>query len=336
MYRGFALYRKTKKEQTSKVKGYFTVLKDLNYLSSKFKCFPDTYFRFGMFMKDYTDRGKMSSFIPQIAYSRKVSGNNRYSILIDDKIIFHDLMSYYGLPVPERYFVYRDGEFRKGDEILSDEETDAILRSVTDNRIFVKRFTGGAASGISILTKDESGTLRNTEGEVVSASLLRKSFGKEGYILEKQLIQEQDLSKFNPDTVNTIRVTTFNNAIVGAAIRFGAKGAFVDNTAKGGVAVTLDIENGQIGDYGLREYDLTHYLVHPDSLIAFKGEKCTQWPQVKSLVEKCMRYFPYYKSVGYDVATTPDGPVIIEINTGAGIYLAQMGKDTGLADKFMG
>ena len=43
---------------------------------------------------------------------------------------------------------------------------------------------------------------------------------------------------------------------------------------------------------------------------------------------------PYYKSVGFDIATTNNGPVIVEINTGAGIGLSQMGKKRGLADKF--
>ena len=59
-----------------------------------------------------------------------------------------------------------------------------------------------------------------------------------------------------------------------------------------------------------------------------------QWPEVKSLVEKTLKFLPYYKSVGFDVATTNNGPVIIEINTGAGIYLSQMGKDIGLKDSF--
>ena len=54
----------------------------------------------------------------------------------------------------------------------------------------------------------------------------------------------------------------------------------------------------------------------------------------KVLVGKVLNYLPYYNSVGFDVATTNDGPVIIEINTGAGVYLSQMGKDYGLESLF--
>lgn len=44
---------------------------------------------------------------------------------------------------------------------------------------------------------------------------------------------------------------------------------------------------------------------------------------------------PYFKSVGFDIAITTEGPIIVEINTGAGIYLSQMGKEYGLADVFL-
>ncbi len=84
----------------------------------------------------------------------------------------------------------------------------------------------------------------------------------------------------------------------------------------------------------MREYDLTRYTEHPDSHLKFENVLVTQWFDVKNLVEKTLKYLPYYNSVGFDVATTINGPVIIEINTGAGIYLSQMGKDRGLKDSF--
>lgn len=37
---------------------------------------------------------------------------------------------------------------------------------------------------------------------------------------------------------------------------------------------------------------------------------------------------------GFDVATTVDGSVIIEINSGTGVYASQMGMEHGIADKF--
>lgn len=334
VYRGFSMYFSLPKEINGERKGLFHVLSDLNKLSRYYKCFPDTYFRFGMFMKTCNDFKIMKSFIPQYAYAKITASSNRHNILIDDKIIFHDLMTFYNLPVPNRFFIYRDFEFRQGSKTLSDVEVDNILSSVEEKRIYVKRYTGGAASGISILTKNYQGKWVNGDGFLINAKSIRELYNKDGYIFEQQVIQENDLAKYNPDTVNTIRVLTYNNKIISATVRFGGKGAFVDNTAKGGVAVSLDIVTGNLGEYGMREYDLNRYQEHPGTGIPFKNSHCSQWPKVIELVNKTLTYLPYYKSVGFDIATTNNGPIIIEINTGAGIYLSQMGKTIGIASSF--
>ena len=316
-------------------KNIFRVLLELNKLSIHWHAFPDTYFRFGMFLKDYTDSKKMRSFVPQGAYNKlNRGGDHRYNVLIDDKIIFHDLLSYYHIAVPYRFFTFRNDEFRNGHRLLDDKEVDTIISGITDNRIFVKRFTGGAASGISIFTRTADGFYTDSMGDRVCAKMIRNKYSGEDFIFEKQLVQEPILSQFNPDTVNTIRVMTYKNKVISAAVRFGGKGSFVDNTAKGGVAVSLDINTGYLQSYGLREYDLTHYTEHPATHIKFENVKVDQWEAVRDIVEKTSRYLPYYNSVGFDVATTNDGPVIIEINTGAGIYLSQMGKEIGLEKYF--
>lgn len=336
VWKGFHLYFSV--AEKSDKKRLINVLLDLEFLSWHFRCFPDTYFRFGMFMKSFGSKKKMKSFLPQIAYAKNVligGGNSKYNLLIDDKIIFHDLMTYYGLPVPQRYFIYRNEEFRNGNILLNDNEVDKIINSIIDDRIFVKRFTGGAASGVTIFKRNLKGYFEDLSGQEVSAIWIRQNFGKESYIFEKQVKQEPELSSFNPDTVNTIRVLTFGKEVISATIRFGGKGSYVDNTAKGGVAVNLDVCTGKLGEFGLHEYDLTKLYSHPDSGIEFKNKVCHQWPEIKKLVERTLEFLPYYTSVGFDIATTEKGPLIIEINTGAGIYLSQMGKEIGLADKFL-
>ena len=330
--RGILLYRIT---PPNIKKSPFTCLKEIIMLFNYWDAFPDSYFRFGMFLKEYKDKDKMKSFVPQDAYYRYSTDQDvRYHILIDDKIIFHDLMSQYGLPVPKRYFTFREGVFRKGADLITDMEVDTILKGISDERIFVKRFTGGAASGVSIFTKKENGIYVDKDGDIVNAAMIRQKYTNQDFFFEKQIIQESVLSQFNPDTVNTIRVLTWRDKVISAAVRFGGKGSFVDNTAKGGVAVSLDIVTGKLQSYGMREYDLTRYTEHPDSHLKFENVFVTQWFDVKNLVEKTLKYLPYYNSVGFDVATTINGPVIIEINTGAGIYLSQMGKDRGLKDSF--
>ena len=332
-YRGFHFYNSIKDTQK---KPYLTVMKEVRSLYKYWGgVFPDSYFRFGMFLMNYTDRGRIYSFVPQDAYSKYAMDNDlRYHVLIDDKILFHDMMTHYGFPVPQRFFIFRNNEFRSGNQLLTDEQVDNILSSVNDERIFVKRFTGGAASGISIFKRREDGKYYSDEGAIVSSSLIRAKYKDQDYIFEKQLQQDEVLKQFNPDTVNTIRVLTYKNKVISAAVRFGGKGDYVDNISKGGVAVSIDTVSGMLGDFGMRMYDITKYFCHPDTHLQFKGTEVTQWNEIKNLVEKVCQFLPFYNSVGFDIATTDNGPVIIEINSGAGIGLSQIGKEEGLAKYF--
>ena len=336
IYKGLNMYNRYKqsKSQMGKGKSLFAIYSELNKLIKYWRCFPDTYFRFGMFMKDFSDMELMKSFVPQGAYYRysadKYPG---YHILLDDKILFHDVMRMYGLPVPERYFVWQSGEFRRNGVIISDAEVDEIISHIDDERIFIKCFRGGAASGVSIAVRKEDG-LYTEDGMKVSSKMIREHYYSSNYIFEKQLRQDPVLAKLNPDTVNTCRVLTYKDRVVSCSIRIGRKGSFVDNAAKGGIVLSLDMDTGKIEEYGLREYDLTKYYEHPDTKVVFKDYEVPQWPAIKELVEKTVKVLPYYNSVGFDVATTVDGPVIIEINTGTGVYASQMGKKKGIADRF--
>ena len=185
--KGIKLYRESK---DLKRKSVFKVILELSKLSSYWKAFPDTYFRFGMFLKEYNDYERMKSFVPQGAYNRIASDKNpRYHLLLDDKILFHDIMTHYGLPVPHRYFSFRNGVFRDGNEILSDNDVDKTLSSITDERIFVKRFTGGAASGVSIFTKLRDGIYQDKDGFVVSAKMIREKYRGQDFFFEKHSFQ---------------------------------------------------------------------------------------------------------------------------------------------------
>ena len=90
---GKVMYRDYKGDDK---KGILQVLHELNILSRYWKCFPDSYFRFAMFKKEYDDMGLMKTYVPQGAYGRyRVNRNPRYQILIDDKILFHDIMTHH-------------------------------------------------------------------------------------------------------------------------------------------------------------------------------------------------------------------------------------------------
>ena len=182
-------------------KSLITMYLELDKLAKYWHCFPDTYFRFGMFLKDFGDIELMKTFIPQQAYARLADDKDyKYHILIDDKILFHDLMRMYGIPVPERFFVFQNQTFRKNSSVISDEEVNFIISNIRDERIFIKKYRGGAASGISIAVNKNDG-FYTEDGQKLSAAMIRNKYGDSNYIFEKQLVQDSVLSKLNTDTL---------------------------------------------------------------------------------------------------------------------------------------
>ena len=110
----------------------------------------------------------------------------------------------------------------------------------------------------------------------------------------------------------------------------------MDNVSVNGVAISLDIETGKLGEYEMKmDSTVEHFFGHQDSHLRFKDTRVTQWTEVRGVVNKTLKYLLCFNSVGFDIATTSCGPVILEINIGAGVNLSQMGGDYGIAKFFI-
>ena len=72
---------------------------------------------------------------------------------------------------------------------------------------------------------------------------------------------------------------------------------------------------GILSDYGYSylQYGGDRLFKHPNTNILFKGYKVPYFNECKKMVKEATKYIPY-KLVGWDVAITPDGPLIIEGN----------------------
>jgi hypothetical protein len=63
---------------------------------------------------------------------------------------------------------------------------------------------------------------------------------------------------------------------------------------------------------------------HPDTGRRVAGEMLPSWPEARDLALEAHRRFPTLGSVGWDVALTPDGPVLVEGNPVWCVTLVQM------------
>lgn len=153
--------------------------------------------------------------------------------------------------------------------------------------------------------------------------------------LEDLVIQHEDLNKLCATSVNTIRIMTFNDhgkpRILWAGLRIGNGVNSVDNFHAGGMASPIDLEKGTLINKAV-DKDLNEYEYHPKTNTKIVGFKVPYFKEVKELVLKASLESDKILVVGWDVAVTPTGPVIIEGNRRPGFDVVQVADRRGRMD----
>ena len=116
-----------------------------------------------------------------------------------------------------------------------------------------------------------------------------------------------------------LRIVTFNIAsdikVFSAVLRAGTGRRFTDNWNTGGIIVRVDLETGRLAGKGL--FKPTFGLstaVHPDTGVPLDGFEIPHLTRAVQLVRELHRFFYGLHSIGWDIAITEDGPIVIEGN----------------------
>ena len=206
-----------------------------------------------------------------------------------------------------------------GKEFIGEEEIIDNLKKLANlhNSIFIKPTDGQGGAGAIKINKGDRIT--------ISSFLDSKK-----YIVEKTLVQHEELNKINPNSINTLRVVTFRIddkiIIPNCIFRMGTGTSHVDNASSGGIFVSYDIINNKLGDtsYQFFRNGAKSYTKHPDSKFVFKDAQLPFNKEVKELVTNAAESFKEIASIGWDVGFTEDGPVIVEGNDKPHLVMMQI------------
>ena len=140
-------------------------------------------------------------------------------------------------------------------------------------------------------------------------------------LIEEVIVQHPDLAAVCPGTVNTTRITAFFDGerthILAMAQKFG-RGAVSDQMTFGGFYTMLD-DSGHAVGAGYDSHGHVHEK-HPDSGFVIGEFQLPMMDEVRAFIDRVARVVPQVQYVGWDVVVTPDGPVLVEGNWGAGVY----------------
>ncbi|KQC30861.1 hypothetical protein AAY42_13915 [Flagellimonas eckloniae] len=148
--------------------------------------------------------------------------------------------------------------------------------------------------------------------------LLRKNLT----LIEEVIEPHPVLKSIHPDSLNTLRIVTqvvnpYQVDVIAATMKAGINHSVVDNSGKGGVDCSIDINNGKlIGP--LSAFDPRKKISlgdnHPTTNMPIVGITIPHWKEAINTVKKAALVIPSVKSVGWDVAITKDGAFLLEGN----------------------
>ena len=146
-------------------------------------------------------------------------------------------------------------------------------------------------------------------------------------LAEDFIVQHSKVSAIYPDSVNTYRIVTvlYNGQanVVYAFIRIGNGGRFVDNINNGGMAAPVNVQTGVI-EYPAFDKDSVYYDVHPQTGCKIAGYQLPFWRESVDMCLKAAHVVPQLGYVGWDIAVTQDGPLLVEGNHFPGHDILQM------------
>ncbi|HEY0972449.1 MAG TPA: sugar-transfer associated ATP-grasp domain-containing protein [Gemmatimonadales bacterium] len=173
----------------------------------------------------------------------------------------------------------------------------------------------------------------------LSASLPEK-FGRlsRRMLLQPCLRNHADLLPLTPGALCTLRVVTVREpggraqAIL-AAYKMARAGAVGDNTDLGGISAPMDLTTGVLGPgVGPRGAVRVTYEHHPDTGAEIAGREVPFWREAVALAIRGLDASNRLPSLGWDIAITDEGPVLLEGNPASNPGIAQAPTGVPLSD----
>ncbi len=117
--------------------------------------------------------------------------------------------------------------------------------------------------------------------------------------------------------------------IIAAVFKIQPDPLGVDHVSRGAVASWVDLDSGVLGR-GRTHHDLADTCVIPGTNSSFVGFHLPYWAEVKDLALRAAAAFPWARAIGWDIAISEQGPVLIEGNERWSPWVSQMPAPQGL------
>ena len=196
-----------------------------------------------------------------------------------------------------------------------------------------KPVAGQSGKGVLVHSVSRRGAVE-VDGNVVTSRWLQ--FLGLPRVFEPKLENHSTLSDVYSGSLNTVRVLTFRSQsgatrVFATRVRFG-RGGHTDNLSAGGIAAAVDEDSGRVTTPAVssRLSGNERFEEHPETGSRIHGLQLPCWDRVLDLAQEAAAVLPQARSVGWDIALTPSGPLLLEGNHNWCKILWQLPIDQGL------
>jgi hypothetical protein len=306
-------------------KSVYTIITEILSLSSFRRGFPRYYFSRFLFkkgrlnIKDYSS----ASFLYKI---KPFFNEHDLREVLENKLYFDFFFRQFKISLPNiimynfrKMFVV--GNVRR--DINTPNEFKMLLAEIfrlnsSYNSIFIKKtYWSFGGDRVYKIFPDQ------INGDTEMINRLYFEVIESGFLFQETLIQHPDLNILNPSCINTLRLDTFIDRdghieIISGHMRMSISNLHVDNVGSGGCAVSIDLNKGKLRKEGYLPFKtcgVTILKAHPITNTIFEDFSIPFFTEAKELVIRAASFIPGLRLVGWDVAITSSGPIIIEGNS---------------------
>jgi hypothetical protein len=256
--------------------------------------------------------------------------------LTEDKTVFYRVCEELEIPTPKLHALFfrnRAGWTPDGSILASREEWCRFFSEGPDEDFVVKPANGHWGEEVGIYRRLD-GRLADSHGSPLGPDdlydVMQRHERFSNWVVQERLRNHPDVLRLSgTETIQCARMITLVAAsgkpeLVWAHFRAVAGDALYDNFRvgeRGSLRVEIARGDGRLGRaVGLAPegMGLTEVEIHPKTGVAFAGFRLPFWPQACGLVEEAASRLVPLQTLGWDVAFTPTGPVIIEANSAWG------------------
>ena len=315
---------------------------------------PDKYYVFELFRderrqyaNDYVLRYELKGGFHNLMHRRakaEMTLHGRRKKDLTDKLLFSQRCRSAGVDAPI-VLVTLDRDEIGQDWQLRAQDHDGIGLPKRD--IFIKPSTGKGGRGCEKWAFVDSG-YQGPSGEVLSEAELLAYLGtladKRGRYLIQECLQNHPALRDISTGLTSLRVTSCRNEqgrfeVTNATLKFSfAAGKSVDNFHQGGGVSKVDVATGTVepASDSWSNRPCVWHKVHPITGAQIDGRVLPAWPEVVRMVEQAHALYPDRVMLGFDVAITDRGPVIIEGNVQSGCDMIQRTHDKPVGRQRLG